>query len=621
VFGVRRPRGCTRWSPIVASIAIIGSLFISPAAPRAGAELRDGMTVSPTAGTNATPLTLALTPPDDLCPGSTIQGYRWHQFIASSEVDPATIERVGGTLIDPSSRWFVAPLYSTSGIAQFDRTVPNGTNRIENVQPIDLAQSTLVGSGSYSIGFLCTLGRSTVRHWSTTITISFSGPTTFDWSIGPPQFGDVVLTSLSAGLFRIDGSFTAAPSFPPVHGYVITLSAVPPDGVINLFSVSTPGPFSLTGLSNGRTYSVTVAARIGSLSGPPTALATIAVPGFAGPVASTTSETGKVTFEWLPAQGQVDRYVVYETSGRIPAFSVAGTTTSVEFTSQQLGGCGVALTFGVYATYALGFGSPVSQATGAALCEQVLVQDIRLVRPAGALVLTQRCGVFGSAPAHDDPLFRNLPALPAEPANADELGVLPIGSAPTVGAGGVSDPLFPQYPYPVDLSGIPTATYPTDCAVDLGTGSLVTSGPRAGQYFVATGRLAQITVVDTRDGDGGWTLNGTMSEFESTTDSTDRFSGNLLGWIPEVTWDSDATLDGYDMTVTAGGRRDPEPSASTTGLGAASNSTNTSVASSLAQAGVGRGLGQAVIDARLRLAVPVTADAGTYRGTLTFTVV
>lgn len=263
--------------------------------------------------------------------------------------------------------------------------------------------------------------------------------------------------------------------------------------------------------------------------------------------------------------------------------------------------------------------------------EPVLIQDLRTRRPQGALVLTQRCGVHGSAPAYSDPVFGSLPPLTAT-SGADPVGADPptaAGTAPLLdtapgdpNAGlGAADPLFPQYPYPVDGNGDAAPNYPTNCGIDLGTGALVTSGPRAGQYFRATGRLAQLTVVNTRDSDSGWTLNGRMSSFVSTTDATDSFSGNLLGWDPEVTWDSGANLDGYDMVVNAGGTRQPEPSASTTGLGAPFNSTNTGLAGSLAQSPSGNSLGQAVIDARLRLLVPVTADAGTYRGTLTFTTV
>jgi len=291
------------------------------------------------------------------------------------------------------------------------------------------------------------------------------------------------------------------------------------------------------------------------------------------------------------------------------------------------GTAGNSYPFTVQATYNSPFIGDTFSGTFSVLSAQVVVQDITVVRPQGALVLTQRCGVYGSAPVYNDTTFGTLDALAAttgaDPATVDGVVDAPtgVGTAPTLGLGGVPDPLFAQYPYPVDAAGIPNPNYPTDCAINLGIGQLITSGPRAGQYFKATGRIAQITVVNTRDADSGWTLNGRMSTFTSTTDATDTFSGNLLGWNPEVTWDSNPNLDNYDMVVTAGGIRQPEASASTTGLGAAFNSTNTALASSLAQSLPGASLGQAVMDARLRLLIPVTADAGTYTGVLTFTTV
>jgi hypothetical protein len=232
--------------------------------------------------------------------------------------------------------------------------------------------------------------------------------------------------------------------------------------------------------------------------------------------------------------------------------------------------------------------------------------------------------VYGSADSYTDSTFGALPALAASPANADpgptgySVNGLPVGTAPTVGA--VADPLFEQYPYPVDGNGVATPNYPTHCGIDLGVGKLITSGPRAGQYFTATGRMAQLTVVNTQDVDNGWTLNGRTSTF-TRTGGGDSFSGNLLGWNPEVTYDSSPNLDGYDMLVQAGDIRDATSTASTMGLGDISNETNNTLTQSLAKSNAGTSLGMAVIDARLRLLIPVAANAGTYTGTLTFTTI
>jgi hypothetical protein len=156
--------------------------------------------------------------------------------------------------------------------------------------------------------------------------------------------------------------------------------------------------------------------------------------------------------------------------------------------------------------------------------------------------------------------------------------------------------------------------YPTHCGIDLGKAQLITSGPKAGQYFKAIGNLNEITLVNTRDNDStkGWTLNGTASDFVNSADSAKKFSGDLLGWNPMHTADSGATLDNYNMTVTQGATVAPAASASGNGLG---------VAKALSSAAAGSSLGISVENARLKLLVPVTAASGIYTATVTFTTI
>jgi len=229
-------------------------------------------------------------------------------------------------------------------------------------------------------------------------------------------------------------------------------------------------------------------------------------------------------------------------------------------------------------------------ATGA----QVIIQDITVVRPAGALILTQRCGVFG---ALNGVSLNGIPGFEAGfPAAAAAGGT--VGTAPTTGPapGGPADPQFGNYPFPSP------ATYPTHCGVDLGTGSFLTGGTLAGQYYSANGRLNQVTVADNRDASfGGWTVNGTMSVF---TNGSSTFSGDNLGWIPQVA----STTPG--QTVAAGAAVNPLASP---GLG-----SGKTLASS-ASAATARGIAQ--LDARLLLLIPVSAAAGTFTGTLTLSAI
>jgi len=239
---------------------------------------------------------------------------------------------------------------------------------------------------------------------------------------------------------------------------------------------------------------------------------------------------------------------------------------------------------------------------GLPLDSAIVLQRIDVSRPVGALILTQRCGVAGALP--DDPAVAGFPGypfdLPAVAARADT-----IGTPPTFGADGSGppDPEFDNYPFPEP------ATYPTTCGIDLGTASIVRSGPLAGQYFAADGRLDQVTVVDTRDADSGWTLTGTMSPF---ADLAASFSGNYAGWSPVVTRTSIPTPR-YTTLATAGPSVQPG-----SGTGGGSGLADGAL---MAAAPAGQGLGFAVVDARFKLLIPVATPTADYTGTLSFSLV
>ncbi|MFZ4719825.1 MAG: hypothetical protein ACOYMR_10390, partial [Ilumatobacteraceae bacterium] len=137
---------------------------------------------------------------------------------------------------------------------------------------------------------------------------------------------------------------------------------------------------------------------------------------------------------------------------------------------------------------------------------------------------------------------------------------------------------------------------------------LITTGSEAGKYFRASGRLNQVTVVDTRNVDAGWTLQGQITDF-SRNAGAETFSGNYLGWTPVNNYNSGATLEGYDMTTTAGSAIQPNFA---TGIKTSPQVLGSAVANS--------GLGIAAFDARLRLLIPVTKDNGVYTATLTISV-
>lgn len=615
-------RKLTRFAVVGAALSasVVGLTALSvSAAPPLGAN-----TLTPASGTDAT--VFSLTPPAGASctgSGSGTPAYRWQTYMVSAAVDASTLTYASGP--NAVAGQFVSPLFDSFGTPIQNRgpaATPLGL--ISGIPTMSLSALTtdpLLVDGAYKIGFACTQAGAldAGKYWETPITISGRTATGFNYSFGavPGAPTGVVVTAGDAQLSVAFAAVTAAPS---VTGYTVT--ATPSGGGAPVTQTGAGSPIVVAGLTNGTLYNVTVAATNSVGTGATAAGSGTPVigtlPGVTGLTVAAGATQDIAVLNWTnPAGSNGATIAVTPAQAGFPVALGAGVST---YTTASL--APGLYQFTVTATYAAGNPSTPATYLHSVIAGGVLIQDITVVRPTGALVLTQRCGVNGSAAAlPSDGVFGPLAAIPAT-LNADPgptgyaYGGLPVGTAPTpVGA-----TEFAQYPYPVDAAGIPLVTYPTNCGVNLGTGRLITSGVRAGQYFAATGVMNQITVVNTQDVDSGWTLNGRMSAF-NRTGGGDSFSGNLLGWNPEVTYDSAPNLDGYDMSVAAGGVREATSTASTSGLGDVSNETNTTLAQSLAKSPAGSSLGMAVVDARLRLLIPVTANSGTYTGTLTFTTV
>lgn len=671
---MRTTNRLTKVAAMAAALAAVSTVaLVSSAASAlpAGTAATSGQVLAQASGTGTSNFQLTLTSNGstlaagtNTCPGDGIAGYKWTSYMVPASVDVATLTYNSGGPIAPSGVTFAQPLFSSSGSPQVSKSPGLGDGLITPI-PANLsfgAIANLVTNGEYKIGYACTKDGVTEKYWQTSIVAKDSDGTTFNWVKGTLPSAPV-LTVGGVDNAKITGiSFTAATGDPAVSGYTVT--AVPQGGgtTVGPKAATAGAAFELTsadGVVNGKVYDVTVTATNanGTKVSNTVTTSVVAPPVPGAPAVTTSGAAGKVTVNWtnsVPAGATLLNFIVScntaaNFSGTTCANSpstVSATTFTKEFTL-PVG----TYYFRVKADYDAPFlDAESASVAGSSQSAQLLVQDITVVRPAGALVLTQKCGVMGSAVAYNDPQMGNLPAISAtagadptgSPAvyawDANGLTTLPAGTGPsdpnrTDGkAADANGPAYDGYPYPVDANQVPNAVYTqplTNCAIDLGTARLITNGPNAGQYFATTGRINQLTVVNTQDIDGGWTLNGKMSDFVSTTDASDTFSGNLLGWNPEVTWDSLANLDGYDMEVLAGNVRQPVATASTAGLGqngltndgAQPDGTLGSRANSLAKATLNKSLGMAVIDARLRLLIPVTADAGTYKGTLTFTTI
>jgi len=130
-----------------------------------------------------------------------------------------------------------------------------------------------------------------------------------------------------------------------------------------------------------------------------------------------------------------------------------------------------------------------------------------------------------------------------------------------------------------------------------GTVNLAVSGTPA----QGTGVLNTVTVSDTRNTFPGWSVSGQESDFAGSGSAAgSTISGNQLGWTPTGTPAGGATLG-------------PVVAPGSPGLG--------TTAGILAQAHAGSGSGTSTLSANLLLAIPTTAKAGPYAGTLTLTAV
>ena len=119
----------------------------------------------------------------------------------------------------------------------------------------------------------------------------------------------------------------------------------------------------------------------------------------------------------------------------------------------------------------------------------------------------------------------------------------------------------------------------------------------------ATAATTPITVSDSRNNVPGWSVSGQAADFTgSGTAAGASISGNQLGWTPTST----GTLP---QGVTLGGTVAP----GAPGLGA--------TPAGLASAQAGSGSGTSTLGANLTLAIPATAVAGPYAGSLTVTAV
>lgn len=622
-----------------AVVAGTASLINAPAAFAAGTLQGSGQVTNPSgaplaSGGSATAFQLRL-PLGASCGGdSTNSSYRVQSYMVPNTVDPSTLQfNASGPVPNAVGASFRQPLYDTTGSPYVDKLTANqetanGPGLIIGGTNFDYAVFVPgnIPQGAYNIGIACTLGPASAtqmkEYWNiqkTFTTSATDSPAGVTWAVGATPVAPVLNTVVSSGGTAggaLTANYTSTASDPATSSYTVTATPTAGGTPVTATSAS-PTSTQVTGLTNGAQYSVTVKAT-NSVGDSPQSNAITATPVQQNHPAiqnlAATPGTGKVDLSWNPP---ADAGTTAPT-GYTVTNSPAGGTTTVSGTTASVTGltAGTLYTFTVTATYATAPGGDPATVQATPLASQVVLQDITVTRPNGALVFTQVCGVNGALAA-EAATSNGFPAVAAVPADS-------TGTAPTL-SDGTPDPKFGEYPYPENADGTSAANYPTKCGVALGNAKFVKSGPGGGKFFAASGVLNQVTVVDTRDTDDGWNATGTMGTFMAGTGKS--FSGSQLGWTPVRTSDTEAFTDSdgnvYDQTVAAGAAVLPN-SPNAVGL-SAGRALGVSAAKACtvttAPTNCTGGLGTAVLDARLKLLIPVTAKSGNYTGTLTISAI
>jgi len=581
-------------------------------------------------GNSNTPFHFGL-PNGAACTGDGIAGYRVNSYMVPVGINPNTITFDSNGPV-PVAGEFRSTFYDLgqSPYVQIQpaNAVPAGGPGpiIQPITDFNFAVFSPAGfpltPGVYNVGIACTIGApgptQEDKYFNTVMTLTANaadpGPAKVTWVSGAVPSAPV-LNTVTPNNGTLTANYTATAATPAATSY--TATATPASGPAITGTSASPTATTISGLTNGVAYSVTVTqTSTAGTSAPSNAISATPAAAPHPPVQNLTATpgVGKVDLSWTaPADAGTTAPTGYTVTN-----SPAGGTTTITGTTASVTGltAGTPYTFTVTATYATApAGTPAVTSPVAPTASQVLMQNLTVTRPVGALVFTQVCGRNGAIAA-DTTATIGFPSgsLPAVAASLPAADVAPTFS-------GAPDPKFSEYPYPQNPDGTPAPNYPTNCGVALGNAKFVASGPGAGQFFAASGVLNQVSVADTRDTDIGWTANGAMGAFTSGPGKT--FSGSQLGWTPVRTSDTGAFTDSDGITydqVTNPGAVVLANTLNATGL-SSGRALGTAAALAGTTPNFTGGLGIAAFDARLKLLIPVTKKSGIYTGVLTISAV
>ncbi len=623
---------------VVAALAAIAVPLMTATPASAAGSLQGPATISTQSGDSNTNWNLTL-PAGAACTGDSASGgYRVQSYMVPASVDPSTLQfGSGGPTPSGLGGSFAQPLFDTASnpyanVQTANASTAGGPGPILPPPSFNFKQFVPgnIPAGVYNLGIACTLGGASTTQmsnfWNVQMTVTTSasdtGPAGITWQNGTvptvPAITTLTPGAVVAATGQISVAFTTPPANPALTSctlFVGTSAGGTQFSGAGGQSGSCTSPRVVTGLTYGQQYFIRMTSTnaVGSSPVSNELSSTPVRPAVANLTATPTPNTVSLSWTAAPLIAGGEQYSVDVCTGAVsPCLPASAGHVSTNPVAQSAtpgfvftGTAGQPYSFTV--TYGAAGTSLPATVGSTPLSNAILIQDITVGRPNGALVLTQVCGKWDAMPAEGAQIGFPGAGLPASPASA-------TGTAPTTGAtpGGPADPAFSQYPYPTLPDGTANPTYPTHCGIALGNAQFVSQGGAgnlgAGQYFAASGRLNQVTVVDTRDTDQGWNVNFAMSDFTSGTNS---FSGNDVGWSAQKTQTptfTDGSGVSYSQLVTFG----------TQTLAPATQSPNGAKTSqTVIKAAAGSGLGIATLDGRIKVLIPVYAKNGTYAATLT----
>ena len=595
-------------SALAGGMVVVANATTASAAQTNPASATGTVVVTPSSGKSDDNFALGFAS-GQVCPGDASSNYSVQTFITPRSEDPAAMVF---EFAAPSGAAFTAYLRYANGTQVKNLNPGLSTADVPTAQLAGLSFKSgafaSVLAGQYWIGVGCALNDGTttenVKYWQTPLTItadnSTGGVNNFTYKVGfvpnAPTLG-----ARTAGDGEVSVAFTAGTTIdgnPSTSGYTVKVydsTCTTEDSAKNVSGASSP--LVVTGLTNGTTYCFKALATnsVGNSTLSSTGTST-PNPTQRGAVTNLQGTPGmeQVALTWTAPSPAPTTYTITVSPNTGTGSFVAGPYTGVTGTSRTITGLtgGTLYTFTItpsaYSDSPTGGGSftgTAAQVQATPNSNQVIGQDNSVTRPAGALLIYVKCGVYG--------------ALDSFTATSGVFPGFPKTLASATGSG----------------SGTEAGGGSAACTLNMGTAELVRLADDAslgGNFFTANGRLSQVTVLDTRDSDLGWSVTATAGNLTGSVSGT--FSGNYLGWVPKVTATS-AAYSTYDQTVTAGASVLPGTGVSSgDGLGDATPNV-------LASAAAGAGLGEAEIDGRLLMIIPVTADAQVYSGSLTLSLI